>query len=82
VPGSTALAGLAGTWTGTYVYANPRQQPVAFVLTLEVMGGVCRGRSEEPNTFGHRSAPQALRQYHLQPDDRLGPAADRHAQGL
>ena len=29
-----------------------------FVLTLEVAGGACRGRTEEPNTFGHPSAPK------------------------
>jgi hypothetical protein len=58
LPGSTVLAGLAGTWRGAYFYANSRQRPVEFVLTLEVEGGVCRGRTEEPNTFGHRSAPK------------------------
>lgn len=58
VPGSTALAGLSGTWKGTYSYANPGQRPVEFVLTLEVVGSTCRGRTEEPNTFGHPSAPK------------------------
>ena len=58
LPGSTALAGLSGTWTGAYFYSTPGQRPVEFVLILEVAGGACRGRTEEPNTFGHPSAPK------------------------
>jgi uncharacterized caspase-like protein len=50
------LEGLAGTWRGTYAYADRSQRPVEFTLTLDVYGNVCRGRTEEPNTFGHRSA--------------------------
>jgi hypothetical protein len=57
VPGSTALADLTGTWRGAYSYSNPGR-PVEFVLTLEVAGGACHGRTEEPNTFGHPSAPK------------------------
>ena len=51
---------LAGTWRGAFFYANPAQRSVEFILTLEVLGGVCRGRTEEPNTFGQPSAPKLL----------------------
>lgn len=46
------LAGLAGTWQGVYSYPDQGRDPVAFTMTLEVRGDTCRGRSEEPNTFG------------------------------
>jgi hypothetical protein len=52
------LASLAGTWRGVYAYANAGQRAVEFTLTLDVYGNMCRGRTEEPNTFGHRTAPK------------------------
>lgn len=52
-----ALADLGGMWQGVYAGGlNPR--PVNFVMTLQVYGNTCRGRIEEPNTFGHPSAPR------------------------
>lgn len=49
------LAALDGMWQGVYSGGqNPR--PVNFVMTLQVHGNSCRGRIEEPNTFGHPSA--------------------------
>jgi hypothetical protein len=58
LPGTTAAAALAGTWKGFFFYSNPSRRPVAFTLTLEVFGGICRGRTEEPNTFGNRVEPK------------------------
>jgi hypothetical protein len=46
------LAGLAGTWQGVCSYPERGRDPVAFTMTLEVRGDTCRGRTEEPNTFG------------------------------
>ena len=46
---------LAGTWTGRYLYPDARQS-VEFVFVFET--DTCRGRSEEPNTFGDASAPK------------------------
>jgi hypothetical protein len=52
-----SLADLDGTWGGVYAGGlNPR--PVQFVLVLRVYGNSCHGRTEEPNTFGHPSAPR------------------------
>jgi hypothetical protein len=46
---------LAGTWTGRFLYPDGRKS-VDFSFVLE--SGACRGRSEEPNTFGDKSAPK------------------------
>lgn len=51
-----ALPDLGGTWRGVYA-GGLNQRPVDFVMTLQV-GNTCRGRIEEPNTFGHPSAPK------------------------
>ncbi|MGH6779619.1 MAG: caspase family protein [Bradyrhizobium sp.] len=55
-PAPPPLTGsLSGVWSGTYYYSNGnRQRPVHFVFTFGSNG--CRGRSEEPNTFGNRGA--------------------------
>jgi hypothetical protein len=34
------------------------QRPVEFTANIQVTGSRCRGRTEEPNTFGDRSAPR------------------------
>jgi hypothetical protein len=44
---------IAGLWNGTYVNG---QKSVPFTFTFDPSG--CFGRSEEPNTFGNRSAPK------------------------
>jgi hypothetical protein len=52
-----APTGLSGAWSGTYYYpSGKKQQPVQFIFTFSQTG--CSGRSEEPNTFGDRSAPK------------------------
>jgi hypothetical protein len=48
---------LEGVWQGLYIYPSAAQRPVPFTMTVRVNGDVCRGRIEEPNTFGHPSAP-------------------------
>jgi hypothetical protein len=45
---------LGGTWQGRYFY-NDNKQSVDFVLRLDVDGGRCLGRIEEPNTFGDKA---------------------------
>ena len=55
-PASQAQKGsLAGTWVGRYLYPDGRRS-VDFVFVFET--DTCRGRSEEPNTFGDKSAPK------------------------
>ena len=53
-PAPPPLTGsLSGVWNGTYYYSTgTRQRPVHFVFTFGPNG--CRGRSEEPNTFGNK----------------------------
>jgi hypothetical protein len=54
-PGAQLQQGtLAGTWRGQYLYPDGRQS-VDFVFVFEA--DACRGRSEESNTFGDKSAP-------------------------
>jgi len=56
-PPPLAPTGLSGTWSGTYYYpSGKKQQPVQFIFSFSQTG--CSGRSEEPNTFGDRSAPK------------------------
>lgn len=52
------LSDLAGTWQGMYTYSTQNQRPVEFTMTVQVYGNTCRGRIDEPNTFGHPSAPR------------------------
>jgi uncharacterized caspase-like protein len=47
---------ISGVWTGTYYYATSNQPPVNFTVSFGPNG--CSGRSEEPNTFGNKSAPK------------------------
>jgi hypothetical protein len=47
---------LAGNWNGSYSYAAGNLQPVVFTFSFAATG--CSGRSEEPNTFGNKSAPK------------------------
>jgi hypothetical protein len=54
----TGPLSLAGSWKGRYFYPFPGLPPVEFRLALEHSGNVCRGRTEEPNTFGDPSAPK------------------------
>jgi len=54
------LADLDGVWRGVYSYVSLDRRPVEFVLCLRAQGDACRGRSEEPNTFGHPSAALLL----------------------
>ena len=52
------LSDLDGVWRGMYTYSDQAQRPVEFTMTLQTTGNRCRGRIEEPNTFGHPSAPR------------------------
>jgi hypothetical protein len=52
------LSDLAGMWRGVYSYSGTGQRPVEFMMSLQVYGNACRGRMEEPNTFGLSSAPR------------------------
>jgi uncharacterized caspase-like protein len=54
-PPAPLTASISGTWTGNYSYANGNP-PVVF--TVSFGPGGCSGRSEEPNTFGDKSAPK------------------------
>jgi hypothetical protein len=55
------LADLAGMWRGEYTYLSQKNRaPVQFVMSLQVYANSCRGRIEEPNTFGN---PTAARLY-------------------
>ena len=47
---------ISGAWKGTYSYASGNQPPVNFTVSFGPNG--CAGRSEEPNTFGNKSAPK------------------------
>jgi len=47
---------ISGTWKGIYSYASGNQPPVNFSVSFGPNG--CAGRSEEPNTFGNKSAPK------------------------
>jgi Caspase domain len=47
---------ISGVWKGTYSYSNGNQPPVNFTVSFGPNG--CSGRSEEPNTFGNKSAPK------------------------
>jgi uncharacterized caspase-like protein len=47
---------ISGAWKGTYSYASGNQPPVNFTVAFGPNG--CAGRSEEPNTFGNKSAPK------------------------
>jgi caspase domain-containing protein len=47
---------ISGTWSGTYSYDSGKQPPVSFTVSFGPNG--CAGRSEEPNTFGNKSAPK------------------------
>ena len=47
--------GLAGAWAGRYLYPDGRRS-VEFSFLIDA--DACRGRSEEPNTFGDKSAPK------------------------
>lgn len=51
-----ALTDVSGIWRGVFAYSNSGQPPVQFMMTLQVYGNTCRGRTEEPNTFGNPSA--------------------------
>jgi hypothetical protein len=56
-PPASVSTGLSGIWTGTYYYSSGnKQQPVQFIFNFSQTG--CSGRSEEPNTFGEKSAPK------------------------
>jgi hypothetical protein len=46
---------LTGDWHGRYYYNNNRDS-VEFTLKLDADGGRCIGRTQEPNTFGDKSA--------------------------
>jgi hypothetical protein len=70
--GAAVLAELAGTWRGVYSYARRGRGPVEFTMSLEVYGDVCRGRTEEPNTFGHPSAPRLYANVECQVVDGTG----------
>jgi len=48
-----AIAGLSGVWNGTYSYSDGRKS-VPFIFSFGPTN--CRGRSEEPNTFGNKNA--------------------------
>ena len=52
-PPPPLVATIGGQWSGTYSYANGNKVGFSFVFD---QGGQCRGRSEEPNTFGNKSA--------------------------
>jgi hypothetical protein len=60
------LTELQGTWRGTFNYpsagrrpsSDSRRQPVEFIMIIRLEGTTCRGRTEEPNTFGDRSTPK------------------------
>lgn len=52
-PSQTITGTLSGIWNGSYSYPDGRSS-VPFTFYFE--SNVCRGRSEEPNTFGNRSA--------------------------
>ena len=45
---------ISGSWSGTYSYASGNKPPVSFTVSFGPNG--CAGRSEEPNTFGNKSA--------------------------
>jgi hypothetical protein len=47
---------ISGTWRGNYSYTTGNQPPVNFTVSFGANG--CSGRSEEPNTFGNKSAPK------------------------
>jgi len=47
---------ISGLWKGSYSYSNGNQPPVNFTVSFAASG--CSGRSEEPNTFGNKSAPK------------------------
>jgi hypothetical protein len=51
------LFDMQGTWRGTYTYPDAQKRQVEFIMTIRVDGGSCRGRIEEPNTFGSPSTP-------------------------
>jgi hypothetical protein len=53
---ATALT-VDGMWHGEY-WGGLNARPVNFSLSVRLYGSDCRGRTEEPNTFGHRSAPK------------------------
>jgi hypothetical protein len=51
------LGDLMGAWRGRYAYTTYRGGvPVDFAMTLAIVDNGCRGRIEEPNTFGDRAA--------------------------
>jgi hypothetical protein len=52
------LRDLDGVWWGMYTYADRTKRPVEFTMDIRVSGDTCRGRIEEPNTFGNPSAPR------------------------
>jgi hypothetical protein len=52
------LRDLDGAWWGMYTYADRTRRPVEFTMDIRVAGNTCQGRIEEPNTFGHPSAPR------------------------
>jgi hypothetical protein len=57
-PAAPATLGgnISGVWKGTYSYSSGNQPPVNFTVSFGPNG--CSGRSEEPNTFGNKSAPK------------------------
>jgi hypothetical protein len=52
-PPGPAIVTITGVWNGTYFYPSA-QKPVPFIFSFDANG--CAGRSEEPNTFGNKSA--------------------------
>jgi hypothetical protein len=54
-PPPPMTASISGVWNGMYFYPDGRQS-VAFTFAFDSQG--CRGRSEEPNTFGNPNAPK------------------------
>jgi uncharacterized caspase-like protein len=45
---------ISGVWNGTYSYASGNKPPVNFTVSFGPNG--CAGHSQEPNTFGNKSA--------------------------
>jgi hypothetical protein len=71
-PDKLALSNFAGTWNGVYVYAG-RRAPVNFTMYLTIEGTACRGRTEEPNTFGNKTATKLFANISCQLDTASSP---------
>ena len=60
------VSDLAGSWHGLYTYSRQGARPVEFTVTIQVDDSICRGRTEEPNTFGNTAAPRLFANFNCQ----------------